>query len=309
MNKKTKISLVLGSGAARGLAHIGVIHCLEDHNYEVQYISGSSMGALVGGIYAAGELDVYVDWVKELKRRNIIRLLDISFSKKSLFKGERIIEVLNEIIKDRTIEDLPMGYTAVATDILEQKEIWITSGSLFEAIRASIAVPMVFSPVQLGDRVLVDGGIINPLPIAPTLNDDSELTIAVALNGMPEIFEAEREAEREAVLKKNNDQESGKSKYQIGIERFIEGLMPKGVADKNQQDLGLFNLVTQSMDTMQTSIARFKLAANRPDIVVEIPRNICSWFEFDRAEELIEFGYTRAEDVLKQYEKILERRK
>jgi len=309
MNKKTKISLVLGSGAARGLAHIGVIHCLEDHNYEVQYISGSSMGALVGGIYAAGELDVYVDWVKELKRRNIIRLLDISFSKKSLFKGERIIEVLNEIIKDRTIEDLPMGYTAVATDILEQKEIWITSGSLFEAIRASIAVPMVFSPVQLGDRVLVDGGIINPLPIAPTLNDDSELTIAVALNGMPEIFEAEREAEREAELKKNNDQESGKSKYQIGIERFIEGLMPKGVADKNQQDLGLFNLVTQSMDTMQTSIARFKLAANRPDIVVEIPRNICSWFEFDRAEELIEFGYTRAEDVLKQYEKILERRK
>lgn len=304
MNKKTKISLVLGSGAARGLAHIGVIHCLEAHNFEVQYISGSSMGALVGGIYAAGELDVYVDWVKELKRRNIIRLLDISFSKKSLFKGERIIEVLNEIIKDRTIEDLPIGYTAVATDILEQKEIWLTSGSLFEAIRASIAVPMVFSPVQLADRVLVDGGIINPLPIAPTLNDDSELTIAVALNGMPEIFETEREAEL-----KNYDENEGKSKYQIGIERFIEGLLPKGVTDKNQQDLGLFNLVTQSMDTMQTSIARFKLAANRPDIVVEVPRNICSWFEFDRAEELIEFGYTRAEDALKQYEKLLERRK
>jgi NTE family protein len=309
MSKKTKISLVLGSGAARGLAHIGVIHCLEDHNYEVQYISGSSMGALIGGIYAAGELDVYVDWVKELKRRNIIRLLDISFSKKSLFKGERIIEVLNEIIKDRTIEDLPIGYTAVATDILEQKEIWLTSGSLFESIRASIAVPMVFSPVQLAGRVLVDGGIINPLPIAPTLNDDSELTIAVALNGMPEIFEAEREAEREAMLKKNNDEDSGKSKYQIGIERFIEGLLPKGVADKNQQDLGLFNLVTQSMDTMQASIARFKLAANRPDVVVEIPRNICSWFEFDRAEELIDFGYARAEDALQQYEKILERRK
>ena len=309
MSKKTKISLVLGSGAARGLAHIGVIHCLEDHNYEVQYISGSSMGALIGGIYAAGELDVYVDWVKELKRRNIIRLLDISFSKKSLFKGERIIEVLNEIIKDRTIEDLPIGYTAVATDILEQKEIWLTSGSLFESIRASIAVPMVFSPVQLAGRVLVDGGIINPLPIAPTLNDDSELTIAVALNGMPEIFEAEREAEREAMLKKNNDEDSGKSKYQIGIERFIEGLLPKGVADKNQQDLGLFNLVTQSMDTMQASIARFKLAANRPDVVVEIPRNICSWFEFDRAEELIDFGYARAEDALQQYEKNLERRK
>ena len=304
MTKKTKISLVLGSGAARGLAHIGVIHCLEDHNYEVQYISGSSIGALIGGIYAAGELDVYVEWVKELKRRNIIRLLDISFSKKSLFKGEKIIEVLNEIIKDRTIENLPIGYTAVATDILEQKEVWLTSGSLFEAIRASIAVPMIFSPVQLAGRVLVDGGIINPLPIAPTLNDDSELTIVVALNGSPEIFDVENEEN----LKNNNENES-KSKYQIGIEKFIEGLLPKDIANKNKQDLGIFNLVTQSMDTMQTSIARFKLAANRPDIVIEIPRNICSWFEFDRAKDLIDFGYTRAEDTLQQYEKLQERRK
>jgi len=304
MTKKTKISLVLGSGAARGLAHIGVIHCLEDHNYEVQYISGSSIGALIGGIYAAGELDVYVEWVKELKRRNIIRLLDISFSKKSLFKGEKIIEVLNEIIKDRTIENLPIGYTAVATDILEQKEVWLTSGSLFEAIRASIAVPMIFSPVQLAGRVLVDGGIINPLPIAPTLNDDSELTIVVALNGSPEIFDVENEEN----LKNNNENES-KSKYQIGIEKFIEGLLQKDIANKNKQDLGIFNLVTQSMDTMQTSIARFKLAANRPDIVIEIPRNICSWFEFDRAKELIDFGYTRAEDTLQQYEKLQERRK
>lgn len=304
MTKKTKISLVLGSGAARGLAHIGVIYCLEDHNYEVQYISGSSIGALIGGIYAAGELDVYVEWVKELKRRNIIRLLDISFSKKSLFKGEKIIEVLNEIIKDRTIENLPIGYTAVATDILEQKEVWLTSGSLFEAIRASIAVPMIFSPVQLAGRVLVDGGIINPLPIAPTLNDDSELTIVVALNGSPEIFDVENEEN----LKNNNENES-KSKYQIGIEKFIEGLLQKDIANKNKQDLGIFNLVTQSMDTMQTSIARFKLAANRPDIVIEIPRNICSWFEFDRAKELIDFGYTRAEDTLQQYEKLQERRK
>ena len=304
MNKKTKLSLVLGSGAARGLAHIGVIRCLEDHNYDIRYISGSSMGALIGGIYAAGELDVYVEWVKELKRRNIIRLLDISFSKKSLFKGEKIIEVLNEIIKDRTIEELPIGFTAVATDILEQKEIWLTSGSLFESIRASIAVPMIFSPVQLAGRVLVDGGIINPLPIAPTLNNNTELTIAVALNGLPEIFQAERKAELI-----NNDENNRKSKYQLGIEKFIEGLLPKGVAGKNQQDLGLFNLVTQSMDTMQASIARFKLAANRPDVVVEIPRNICSWFEFDRAEELIEFGYARAEDALQHHEKLLERRK
>ena len=304
MNKKTKISLVLGSGAARGLAHIGAIQCLEENNYEVQYISGSSMGALIGGIYAAGELDVYKGWVKELKRRDIIRLLDISFNRRSIFKGEKIIEVLNEIIKDRMIEDLPIGYTAVATDILEQKEIWLTNGSLFEAIRASIAVPMIFSPVKYQDRLLVDGGIINPVPIAPTLNDDTELTVAIGLNGPPEIFEAEPVIEQY-----DQSDEQGKNKYQIGVEKFIEGLLPKGGNEKSKQDLGLFNLVTQSMDTMQTSITRFKLAANRPDIVIEIPRNICSWFEFDRAEELIDFGYKRAFGVLKQFEEVLERRK
>lgn len=304
MKKKTKISLVLGSGAARGLAHIGAIHCLEENDYEIQYISGSSMGALIGGIYAAGELDTYLDWVKELKRRDIIRLLDISFNRKSIFKGEKIIEALNEIIKDRMIENLPIGYTAVATDILEQKEIWLTNGSLFEAIRASIAVPMIFSPVQYQDRLLVDGGIINPIPIAPTLNDDTELTVAIGLNGPAEIFEPEHEIEQH-----EDTEDQGKNKYQLGIEKFIEGLLPKGANDKSKQDLGLFNLVTQSMDTMQSSIARFKLAADRPDIVIEIPRNICSWFEFDRAEELIEFGYTRALDELKRFEEVLERRK
>ena len=303
MSKKKYISLVLGSGAARGLAHIGVIRCLEDRGFEIHDISGASMGALVGGIYAAGELDVYVEWVSALKRRNIIRLLDISFSKKSIFKGEKIIEVLNEMIGDRTIEDLPIGFTAVATDIIEQKEIWLTHGSLFDAIRASIAVPMIFSPVKLSDRVLVDGGIINPVPLAPTLNNDTELTIAVALNGPPEVFKSERENE----LSHNNENEI-KNKYQLGIEKFIDGLLPKGVSDKNKEDLGIFNLVTQSMDTMQASIARLKLAAYRPDIVIEIPRNLCSWFDFDRAEELIEFGYARAEDTLMRYDEALERR-
>ncbi len=231
-------------------------------------------------------------------------MLDISFSRKSLFKGEKIIEVLNEIIKDRTIEDLPIGYTAVATDILEQKEIWLTSGSLFEAIRASIAVPMIFSPVQYSDRLLVDGGIINPVPIAPTLNDDTELTIAVALNGPSEIFSTECEEVSEA-----SEENHAKNKYQLGVEKLIDSMLPKGDVEKDKHNLGIFNLMTQSMDTMQSSITRFKLATYRPDIVIEIPRNICGWFDFDRADELIEFGYERTTDALKQYEKLLERRK
>lgn len=303
MSKKTTVSLVLGSGAARGLTHIGVIRCLTDHGYDIRYISGSSIGALVGGIYAAGELDVYVEWVKALKRRNIIRLLDISFSRKSIFKGEKIIEVLKEIIKDRTIEELPIGFTAVATDIVEQKEVWLAEGSLFQAIRASIAVPMIFSPVECSDRLLADGGIINPVPIAPTLNNDTELTIAVALNGPPEIFDSESRAHSD------EEEAQSKNKYQLSIEKLIDGMMPKGDVKNSKQDIGIINLMTQSMDTMQSSIARFKLAANFPDIMVEIPRNLCGWLDFDRAEELIEFGYARTEETLKHYDEISQRRK
>ena len=305
MKKKTKISLVLGSGAARGLAHIGVIHCLEDRDFEIKYISGSSIGALIGGIYAAGDLDLYTEWVSALKRRNIIRLLDLSFSRKSIFKGEKIIEVLNEMIGDRNIEDLPIGFTAVATDVIEQKEIWLNQGSLFEAIQASIAVPMVFSPVKLSGRMLVDGGIINPIPIAPTLNDNTQLTIAIVLNGSPEAIKAHEEKE----LKKESKTESkDKNKYQLGIEKFIDGMMSKNTKP-NREELDILNLVTYSMDTMQSSIARIKLAANRPDIVVEIPRNICAWYEFDHAEELIEYGYKRTEETLIRFDEASERRK
>jgi NTE family protein len=309
MSEKTKISLVLGSGAARGLSHIGVIRCLEDHDYDIQYIAGASMGALVGGIYAAGELDVYVEWVKALKRRNILRLLDVSFSRKSIFKGEKIIEVLNEMIKDRIIEDLPIGFTAVATDIVEQKEVWLTHGSLFEAIRASIAVPMIFSPVQISSRLLVDGGILNPVPIAPTLNDNTELTVAVALNGPAEIFESQADEAINPDVSNQDEENQEKNKYQIGIEKLVDSMMPKGEVERSKQDLGIFNLMTQSMDTMQSSITRFKLAAHQPDIMVEVPRNLCGWFDFDRADELIDFGYKRAEESLKRYNEIIQRRK
>ena len=309
MSKKTKISLVLGSGAARGLTHIGVIRCLEDHDYDIQYIAGSSMGALIGGIYAAGELDVYVEWVKALKRRNILRLLDISFSRKSIFKGEKIIDVLNEMIKDRTIDELPIGFTAVATDIVEQKEVWLTQGSLFEAIRASIAVPMIFSPVKISGRLLVDGGILNPVPVAPTLNDNTELTVAVALNGPAEIFETQEHDGSNQDEPSKNEKDQSKNKYQLGIEKLIESMMPKGEVEKEKHDFGIFNLMTQSMDTMQSTITRFKLAAHRPEVIVEVPRNLCGWLDFDRADELIEFGYKRAEECLKYYDEILRRRK
>jgi NTE family protein len=167
------------SGGARGLAHIGVIRALEEKSLRIRNIAGTSMGALIGGIYAADEVDTFSKWVQQLERGDVIRLLGLSFSMTALFKGDRVIEVLKELIGDSRIEDLPIGFTAVATALREQREVWLNKGSLFDAIRASIAVPGVFTPATVAGQLLVDGGLVNPIPIAPTLNDATDLTIAV----------------------------------------------------------------------------------------------------------------------------------
>jgi len=182
-NKNKTVSLVLGSGGARGLAHIGIIEWLNDNGYEIKSIAGSSIGALIGGIYAAGQLDVYAKWVKALEKKDVIRLLDISFARKSLFKGDRIIDVLRDLVGDYEIENLPIAYTAVVTDLHEQREVWLNQGSLFDAIRASIAIPTVFTPHKYMGVTYIDGSLVNPIPIAPTLNDKTDITIAINLNG------------------------------------------------------------------------------------------------------------------------------
>lgn len=290
-SKNRSISLVLGGGGARGLTHIGVIRCLEDQGFDIRYISGTSMGALIGGIYAAGKLDVYAEWVSALQRADIVRLMDWSLRGGAMLKGERIISVLKELIGECNIEDLPIGYTAVATSLYEEREVWLNQGPLFSAIRASIAVPMIFTPVERGNRLLVDGSLVNPIPIAPTLNDDSDLTIAVDLSGPPEspINETREEAEDE------------KSRfYHTKISRFIDSLWAKSEISTQEQSPGVFDLMTRTMDTMQSSIARLKLAAYSPNILVEIPRNLCGFFEFDLAHQLIEYGYRRTEHTIKQ---------
>ncbi len=289
-NKSRSISLVLGGGGARGLTHIGVIRCLKDQGFDIRYIAGSSIGALIGGVYAAGELDTYADWVCALQKRDIVRLMDWSFSGGALLKGERIISVLRELIGDSNIEDLPIGYTAVATSLYEEREVWLNSGPLFDAIRASIAVPMIFAPVERGNRLLVDGSLVNPIPIAPTLIDDSDLTIAVDLCAPPET----------PIKSLSHCQEQEKtSLYQQKIASFIDSLWSKSELKAQASTPGAFDLMIKSMDTMRSYIARLKLAAYSPNILVEIPRNLCGFFEFDRAAELIDYGYQRTEKIIK----------
>lgn len=293
MSKKAKsISLVLGSGGARGHAHIGVIRAIEERGVDIRNIAGTSMGAVIGGIYAADKLDTYVDWANRLGRNDVVRLLDFSFNWTSIFKGERIIEVLRELIGDCQIEELDRGFTAVATALDEQREVWLTSGALFRAIRASTAVPGVFAPVELNGQVLVDGGLVNPIPIAPTLTDSTDMTIAVNLSGMSEKYE------RPAAKKDKAESASDKG-YREKISEFISSVMDDDDGDESKPDAA--DLLVKSIDVMQGAIARLKLAAYTPDKVIDIPRDACSFFEFHRAEEMADLGYektTRALDEL-----------
>jgi NTE family protein len=278
----TTVSLVLGSGGARGLAHIGVIQWLTENGYDIRSISGTSMGALVGGIYATGKLGVYAEWVMALERMQVLRLLDPTFGRDGLFKGERIIGVLRDLIGDRAIEELPVAFTAVATDLASGEEVWLHEGRLFDAIRASIATPLVFTPFRHGTRTLLDGALVNPLPIAPTLNDHTDLTVAVNLSGAAESRPA-------PVVSTPTVTGDG---YRQRIRAFIDNLYPARTDAPLSR--GLFDVAITSMQTMQDTITRLKLAAFTPDVIVDIPRNACGFYEFWRAEELIALGRERA---------------
>ena len=292
MTQAKSVSLVLGSGGARGHAHIGVIRALEERRLDISNIAGSSMGALIGGIFAADKLDTYEKWATQLGTSDVRRLLDLSFNWTSVFKGERIFEVLADLVGDRKIESLDRGFTAVATSLEEQREVWLNEGSLFRAIRASTAVPGVFSPIHLHNQILVDGGLVNPIPIAPTLTDRTDLTIAVNLSDISEHYV--RPAKKRSTSKSGED-----SSYQAAIKRFVSGFIDSDTDEVSSPDFR--DVLTRSFDVMQGSIARLKLAAYSPDLVVEIPRDACSFFEFHRAAEMSDLGYRKTIDALDTY--------
>ena len=268
MSKQKTVSLVLGSGGARGLTHIGVIEWLCQNNFDIRSIAGTSIGALIGGIHAAGKLNIYKDWVSALEKKDVIRLLDISFARQSLFKGDRIIDVLREMIGDFEIENLPVSYTAVATDMHAQREVWINHGSLFDAIRASIAIPSIFSPYKHQGKVFLDGSLVNPIPVGPTLNDKTDLTIVVNLNGKVQESPIDRTSVSHKSAK-SSDLSLSQKRYHQGIVDFINSISSNNKTS-TARELSLLEIIAKSMDTMQSKIARFQLAAYSPDAVISI---------------------------------------
>lgn len=290
MTQKKSISLVLGSGGARGLAHIGIIRFLEEQGYQIQSIAGASIGSLIGGAYAAGKLNELEDWMCTIDRMDIANLLDLSWGSGGLFKGDKIIKTLVALLEDLKIEDLNIPFTAVAADIIHEKEVWLNSGSLFDAIRASVSLPLFFTPVPQNDRLLVDGGVLNPVPIAPTLNDNTDLTVAVNLGGP-------LQEEAEEVIT-DEQTESTWDRLQNQFMAFFD--LNKDDSKRIKQ-WGMYDIADKAFDTMQSAIARQKLAAYPPDIEIIIPRNACGTLEFDRSKEMIDLGYSKATDAFKTF--------
>lgn len=331
-----KVALVLGSGGARGYAHIGVIDELQARGYEIGCVAGCSMGSVVGGIFAAGKLDEYREWTQSLDYLDVLRLLDVSF-RLGAIRGERVFGRIHEIVGDIDIEALPIPFTAVATDLTNQQEIWFQEGCLHQAMRASAAIPSLFTPVVQGKRMLVDGGLLNPLPIIPVVSSHCDLIVAVNLNATNQAHYQLPVIERPAALKVRIDQlmaslgsrlpnfrRKGEdddtlllAERQQRADATSVAAAPSPAADGSSAPksasgsriaefsgpASLLELVNQSFEVMQTSLAQYKIAGYPPDILINVPKRACRFFEFYKAQELIMLGRQIARDTLDKYER------
>ncbi|MEO6172502.1 MAG: patatin-like phospholipase family protein [Arenimonas sp.] len=300
------IALVLGSGGARGLAHIGVIEALVSEGFTIQAVVGCSMGSLVGGVYAAGRLQEYKEWTSSLQQTGVMRLLDFGFGRQGFIKGDRIIGTLKELVGDYRIEDLPIDFTAVATDLKSQREVWLNRGKLFDAIRASIAIPMLLTPHRINGRELVDGGLLSPVPMAPTRQMTVDHVIAVDVNG-PVHWRPAVDRDQENAEEACEDDDALAAAYGVDVyaqkedeERDHGSLRERMAAlwhgDEKQHHLptqqhSLMELMSQSLDTMHSAMSRLQLAQDPPDLLIQIPRESCSFHEYWRAKEMIEIGH------------------
>ncbi|KFX68992.1 alpha/beta hydrolase [Pseudomonas taeanensis MS-3] len=343
-----RVALVLGSGGARGYAHIGVIEELEARGYDIACIAGCSMGAVVGGIYAAGKLRQYREWIESLDYLDVLRLLDVSF-RLGAIRGEKVFGHIREILGEINIEDLRIPFTAVATDLTNQQEIWFQEGCLHQAMRASAAIPSLFTPVIQGKRMLVDGSLLNPLPIVPVVSSHCDLIIAVNLNSnnqrhyqLPVIerppalkgrfdllmtslgsrlpsFRRKQGEDDELLLMEeaeiaspvveahSQQQHAAAAESRQSADSTESAAATKSASGSRVADMSgpasLLELINQSFEVMQTSLAQYKIAGYPPDILINVPKRACRFFEFYRAPELIMLGRQIARDTLDKYER------
>ena len=285
-NKKERkeVALVLSTGGARGLAHIGAIDELLASGYHIHSVAGTSMGALVGGMFAAGRLDDYRQWMETVDKKKIFQLTDFSLSLNHIVKGDRIIQAMKDVVPDVNIEDLPIPYCAIATDAVSGTEVVFTRGSLYEAIRASISLPLFFDPVRQGDQVLVDGGLVNPLPLNRVKRSKHDLLVAINVSG----HDYRGQVELRRIVK---EQQSERSK----VLQLLNRIMP------DDADMNYYTLLNRSISIMINRNAQQALKITPPDILVDIPMKRYSTFDFDKMERISAIGRNKTRAAIDKF--------
>jgi NTE family protein len=284
---KTKdVALALSSGGARGLAHIGAIEELEANGYRISSIAGCSMGALVGGVYAAGKLEEFRDWMKTIDRKKMLELTDFSFSLNHIVKGKRIIEAIMEFVPDIAIEDLPIPYCAVATDLKAGKEVVFSKGSLFEAIRASISLPSFYEPVQRDGMILIDGGVINPIPLNRAKRKPGDILVGIDVSGYDYKSQWEEKHRLTEIQKKDQSLKA----------KILDKLIPDNI------DFNYYTVLSRTSSLMirQNSILMAELT--KPEMLVDIQMSRYGSFDYDKSEKIVAIGRQKTLQAIKKYE-------
>ncbi|MGV0642257.1 patatin-like phospholipase family protein [Mycolicibacterium sp. XJ879] len=309
-----RVALALGSGGARGYAHIGVIDELRDRGYDIVGIAGSSMGALVGGLQAADKLGQFADWARALTQAAVLRLLDPSITAAGVLRASKILDAVRDILGDVRIEDLAIPYTAVATDLIAGKSVWMQRGPVDAAIRASIAIPGVITPHVLDGRLLADGGILDPLPMAPIAAVNADLTIAVSLagsesggaeavsDGGPRTTEWLSRVWRSTTALFDSSAVRSRSGSGSDDESDSDTELVDATNEATVPKLGSFEVMNRTIDIAQAALARHQLANYPPDLLIEVPRSACRSLDFHRAAEVIEVGRALAAVALDELE-------
>ncbi len=276
------VALVLSSGGARGLAHIGAIEELEAQGYRITSIAGCSMGALIGGVYAAGKLSEFREWMKTIDKKKMLELTDFSLSLNHIVKGTRIIKAIMEFVPDVLIEDLPIPYCAVATDWITGREVVIDKGSLFEAIRASISLPSFYEPVRRDGMILIDGGVVNPIPMNRVKRHEGDLLVGVDVSGHDYKAQWEKQ-QRQTEIQKHD--KSLKAK-------LLDMITPDNI------EFNYYTLLSRTSSIMirQNSILMAQLT--KPDILIDIQMSRYGGFDYDKSERLIAIGHNKTKQAI-----------
>lgn len=305
------MALALGSGGARGYAHIGAIQVLEERNLDIVTVAGASMGAMVGGMYVAGGLESYTSWVTGLNQMDLVRLIDAKVvAEPGLIGAEKVFARIYMMVGDPDIESLPIPFTAVVTDLHARQAVWLQRGPLLQAIRASIAMPGMFTPVRTNGRLLVDGGLTDPVPVAATASAGADVTIAIDLNGEPKKW-SDSDGHETGDMGPFEDlfewfrRRATNILQREMVRALVDRISSAGDGSPSTSDepieapgRGMLDVMNLSLEAVQAVLTKYRLAEHPPQVLVSVPRDACHSRDFHKASKMIEIGRRLTSDAL-----------